>query len=163
MAVEQIATSNEQEEAPKKADLKKTEVSNNIDYNLDKIDEEKFQEFKKMTDYIEKNGWEYGEEYNNIMEKSIKPFEKQIKDILNKSNVIKENKDLDKKSDEEIAREADERMKNQPEELKQQRELIKKINWNGSSEEIQKLNEIVNNNMVDVQNFYEKIINKKAD
>jgi hypothetical protein len=54
-------------------------------------------------------------------------------------------------------------MKNQPEELKQQRELIKKINWNGSSEEIQKLNEIVNNNMVDVQNFYEKIINKKAD
>jgi hypothetical protein len=56
MAVEQIATSNEQEEAPKKADLKKTEVSNNIDYNLDKIDEEKFQEFKKMTDYIEKNG-----------------------------------------------------------------------------------------------------------
>ena len=166
MVVEQIARSNEQEEAPKKANIKKTEVSNNVDYSLDKVDEQKFNEYKKMTDYIKENGWEYWKEYNDIMEKAIKPFEKQIKDILNKSDINKtniENKDLESMSDEEVAREAEKRLEPQPEELNWQKEIIKKINGNGSSEEIQKLNEIVNNNMADVQNFYEKIINKKAD
>ena len=165
MVVEQIATSNNgQKEAPKNVvNSKETDVSNKIDYKLNKIDEEKFKEFKKMADYIEKNGWEYREEYKKIMDERIKPFEKQLQDILNKSNENVTEENLDKKSDEEIAKEADKRMKNQPEEFKQQTELIKKINWNGSPEEIQKLNEIVNNNMTDVQNFYEKIINKKAD
>ena len=74
----------------------------------------------------------------------------------------KVNKSLDSMSDEEVANEADEIMKNQPEELKSQQELIKKINWNGSPEEIQKLNEIVNDSMGEVQSFYDKI-NKKAD
>jgi len=155
----QIAESDREEVHSENTTPKKTEVSNNIDYDLDTIDEEKFQEFKKMTDYIKKNGWEYGDEYNHIMEKSIKPFERQIKDILNKSNVTTESKDLDSKSDEEIAREADEIIKNQPEELNQQKELIKKINWNGSPEEIQKLNEIVNDGMGEVQSFYDKIKN----
>ena len=57
MAIEQIATSNnEQHEAPKNANLTKTEVSNNVDYSLDKVDEQKFNEYKKMTDYIKENG-----------------------------------------------------------------------------------------------------------
>ena len=57
MAFEQIATSNNEEnEAPKTSDLTKKEESNKIDYNLDKVDEQKFQEYKKMTDYIKENG-----------------------------------------------------------------------------------------------------------
>lgn len=161
MAFEQIATSNNEEnEAPKTSDLTKKEESNKIDYNLDKVDEQKFQEYKKMTDYIKENGWEYWDEYNNIMEKAIEPFEKQIQDILNKSNVNKisvENKDLPSMSDEALNQEAEKRLEPQPEELKWQKEIIKKINWNGSSEEIQRLNEIINNNMSDVQNFWKKI------
>ena len=161
MAFEQIATSNNEEnEAPKTSDLTKKEESNKIDYNLDKVDEQKFQEYKKMTDYIKENGWEYWDEYNNIMEKAIEPFEKQIQDILNKSNVNKisvENKDLSSMSDEALNQEAEKRLEPQPEELKWQKEIIKKINWNGSSEEIQRLNEIINNNMSDVQNFWKKI------
>ena len=152
--LEQIATSNEVNEAPKNVGVEKTEVSNNVDYNLDKIDEQKFQEFKEMTDYIKENGWEYGDEYNKIINDVIKPFEDQIQNILYKNKM---NKSLDSMSDEEIANEADEIMRNQPEELRSQQELIKKINWNGSPEEIQKLNEIVNDSMAEVQSFYDKI------
>ena len=154
-ALEQIATSNTQDEAPKDVAVEKTEVSDNIDYNLDQVDEQKFQEFKEMTDYIKENGWEYGDEYNKIVNDVISPFESQIQNILDKNN-----KSLDSMSDEEIAKKADEIMKNQPKELKSQQELIKKINWNGSSEEIQKLNEIVNDSMAEVKSFYDKIINK---
>ena len=143
MAFEQIATSNNEEnEATKTSDLTKKEESNKIDYNLDKVDEQKFQEYKKMTDYIKENGWEYWDEYNNIMEKAIEPFEKQIQDILNKSNVNKisvENKDLSSMSDEALNQEAEKRLEPQPEELKWQKEIIK------------------NNNMSDVQNFWKKI------
>lgn len=155
---EQITTSNESKnETPKNVVVEKTEVSNNIDYNLDQVDEQRFQEFKEMTDYIKENGWEYGDEYNKILKDVIKPFEDQIQNILDKNNKSKINKSLDSMSDEEIANEANERMKNQPEELKSQQELIKKINWNGSPEEIQKLNEIVNDSMAEVQSFYDKI------
>ena len=167
MPVEKIVTSNEQKDIPEEEYLKKTEVSNNVDYNLDKIDEEKFQEFTKMVDYIKENGWEYGEEYKRIMNDKIKPFEEQIKDILDRNNESWENNNLDSMSDEEIADEADERMKNQPEKLRSQQELIKKINWNWSPEEIQKLNEIINENMADLKSFYDKITSnayiKKAD
>ena len=160
--LEQVATSNKSNEAPKNVVVEKTEVSNNVDYNLDKVDEQKFLEFKEMTDYIRKNGWEYGDEYNKIIDNVITPFEDQLKNILSKNYKDKINKSLDSMSDEEVANEADEIMKNQPEELKGQQELIKKINWNGSPEEIQKLNEIVNDSMGEVQSFYDKI-NKKAD
>ena len=155
--VERIATSNnEQYEVTKDVKLTKTEVSNNVDYSLDTIDEQKFQEFKKMIDYIKENGGEYKNEYEDIMNKVIKPFEEKIKSILDKN---KETKDLDSLSDEELNNIADERMKNQPEELMKQQELIRKINNNGSPEEVQQLNEMVNENMVDVQNFYNKIMN----
>lgn len=154
MPIEQIATSNnEQQEAPKNEKLTKVETSNNIDYNLDSINEEKFQQFKNMTDYIKEKGWEYEKEYKNIMNNIIKPFEENLNKILDK------NKDINSMSDKELADEAEAKMNNQPQELRKQQELIKKINGNWSQEEVQKLNEIVNNNMADVQNFYNKIMN----
>ena len=131
-----------------------------IDYSLDKVDEQKFQDYKKMTDYIKEKGWDFWDEYNNIMEKAIKPFEKLYKDILNKGNVNKinvENKDLSSMSNEALNQEAEKILEPQPEELDWQKEIIKKINWNGSPEEIQKLNEIISNNMADVQNYWKKI------
>ena len=131
-----------------------------IDYSLDKVDEQKFQDYKKMTDYIKEKGWDFWDEYNNIMEKAIKPFEKLYKDILNKGNVNKinvENKDLSSMSNEALNQEAEKILEPQPEELDWQKEIIKKINWNGSPEEIQKLNEIISNNMTDVQNYWKKI------
>ncbi len=153
MPIEQIATSNnEQQEAPKNEKLTKVETSNKIDYNLDSINEEKFQQFKEMTDYIKENGWEYEKEYQNIMNNVIKPLEENLNKILDK------NKDINSMSDKELADAAEEKMNNQPKKLREQQELIKKINGNWSQEEVQKLNEIVNNNMADVQDFYNKIM-----
>ena len=167
MAMQEIAESNraqqEVSEAPKGKTLEKAEESNKIDYNLDKVDEKKLQEYIDMTDYIRENGWkykEYNDEFNQIMEEKIKPFEKQIKDILEKSDgkrSKKEKVDRDSMSDEEIAKNADERLEHQPEELKKQQEIIARINDNWSPEEINKLNEIVAESMAEVQTFAKKI------
>jgi rRNA maturation endonuclease Nob1 len=155
--LETIATSNNgQYEAPKNVKPEKTEVSDKVDYNLDGIDEQKFQEFKKMTDYIKENGGEYKDEYEDIMNRVIKPFEEKIQSILNRN---KETGDLDSLSDEEVNRIANEVMERQPEEFTKQQELIRKINSNGSSEEIHRLNEMVNENKADVQKLYDKIKN----
>lgn len=162
--IEKIATSNNEEyEAPKNEKLTKTEVSDKVDYSLDKVNEEKFNEFKKMADYIKENGKEYGDEYKNIVDKAITPFEEKISKILNKEKLKKNNIDVNSMSDEELQNEADKRLELQPEELDWQREILKKINNNWSSEEIQELNEIVNNNMADVQNFYDKIVGWKSN
>ena len=82
------------------------------------------------------------------------------KGSINKVN--KESKDLDSLSDQEIAKEAEERMKNQPEKLRKQQELIEKINnsWDGRA--INKLNEIMTESMSDLQSFWEKISGENA-
>jgi hypothetical protein len=64
------------------------------------------------------------------MEERIKPFEKQLQDILNKSKKPTENKDYSSQTDEEIAEEADEIINKQPEELDKQQALIAEINNN---------------------------------
>lgn len=154
MALEKIATSNNEQQEAFRKPTTKTEVSNSIDYNLKEINEEKFNKFKEMTDYIKENGGEYWDEYRDIVNRIITPFEEKFQSIINK-----ETKDLDSLSDEELNNIANERMKKHPEELMKQKEVIRKINNNGSPEEIQQLNEMVNENMVDVQNFYSKIMN----
>lgn len=159
MTLEQIATSNNEEyEAPKNEKLTKKEVSDKVDYNLDKVDEKKFKKFKKMADYIKENGKEFWDEYRNIVNNAITPFEEKISKILNKEKFLKKNNiDVSSASDEQLQEEADKRAGLQPEELNWQREILKEIINNWSEQEIQQLNEIVNNNMADVQSFYDKI------
>ena len=77
--VETIVRSNEQTEAHKNAKFTKIEVSNNVDYSLDTIDEQKFQEFKKMTDYIKEKGREYEGEYDDIMNRVSSHLKKKFK------------------------------------------------------------------------------------
>ena len=156
MALERIATSNNEEnEAPKNAQLK--EVKDSIDYEKNNVDVAKLQEFKKMTDDIQKYGWEYAREYDDIMKKAISPFEKKIREILDKNEKAK---DINSMSNEELNNLANERMEGQPKELEWQQKLLKRITESGSSEDVQQLNEIVNNNMADVQAFRNRI---KAD
>ena len=156
MALERIATSNNEEnEAPKNAQLK--EVKDSIDYEKNNVDVAKLQEFKKMTDDIQKYGWEYAKEYDDIMKKAISPFEKKIREILDKNE---KSKDINSMSNEELNNLANERMEGQPKELEWQQKLLKRITESGSSEDVQQLNEIVNNNMADVQAFRNRI---KAD
>ena len=158
--LEQVAPVTSDKKTETKEPIKKIESwvsSDAVDYNLDKVNEQKFQEFKKMTDYIKEKGWKYEEEYHNIVNKIITPFGEQIQKILNK-NITK---NVDSMSDIEIAKEADKIMKNQPKEVNGQQELIKKINWNWSPKEISKLNEFVTENMTDVRSFYKKITEDK--
>lgn len=159
--VESIGVSNAVEANQKDIKWEMVWESNNIDLNLNKVDEKKFLEFKKMADYIKENGWEYEEEYKKIMEERIKPFEKQLQDILSKNNKSKESKDYSSQTDEEIAEEADEIINKQPEELRKQQALIAEINNNWTSEEINKLNEIMTEGMAEVQSFWDKINNKE--
>ena len=162
---EEIAQSNQQEKEVTEGinNAEKTEVSNQIDYDLDKVNKEKLQDFKDMAEYIKENGEEYKEyqeEFSQIMKDKIGPFEKQLNDLLYKSNpngTQKENVDWDSVSDEDLNNDADIRLEHQPEELDGQKEIIAKIYENWSPEEIEKLYDIVNENMVDVQNFAAKI------
>ena len=156
MALEKIATSNnEQNEAPKNAQLEKVEDS--IDYEKNNVDVAKLQEFKKMTDDIKKYGWEYKKEYRNIMRNIIKPFERKFKKIIDEN---KESRDFNSMSDEELDNAANARMEGQPKKLEWQQELFKKITNGGLTDEVQQLYEIVNNNMVDVQSFWQKVTSK---
>lgn len=154
--LEKIATSNnEQFEASQSTELK--QPKNAIDYSKNEVDEAKFNDFKKMVDDIKNYGGEYGkEEYDDIMKNVIKPFEDKIQEILYKN---KETKDLSSMSDEELEAAANERMELQPDELEWQKGLFQKITESGSSEEVEQLYEMVNNNMADVQAFWEEHIN----
>ncbi len=160
MAVEAVGVSNNVDTNLSITKWEKIVDSNEVDVTLDKVDEKKFLEFKKMVDYIKENGWEYEEEYKKIMEDWIKPFEKQYQDILNKSKKPTENKDYSERTDKELENKAEEIRNRQPEEFDKQQALIAEINNNWTSEEINKLNEIMTEGMAEVQSFWDKI-NKK--
>ena len=70
-------------DTPNETDTPNKEES--LDKSLNKVDEEKFQEYVEMIDYIRENGWEYEEEYEGIVNNAIKPLEDQINKILNKN------------------------------------------------------------------------------
>ena len=150
-----IATSNnEQYEASQETEL--TKLKNTIDYSKNEINEAKFNDFKKMVDDIKNYWWEYKKQYDDIMDSVIRPFEDKIQKILYKN---KETKNVNAMSDEELNNEANGRMELQPSELEWQQELFQKITESGSSEEVEKLYEMVNNNMADVKTFWNEYIN----
>lgn len=156
--LEKIATANnEQYEASKKTEL--TKLQDTIDYSKNEINEEKFNDFKKMVDDIKNFWWEYKKQYDDIMDKVIKPFEDKIQRILYKN---RETKNVNAMSNEELNNEANERMELQPSELEWQQKLFQKITESGSSEEVEKLYEMVNNNMADVKTFWDEYINNSS-
>jgi len=152
-SLDKISASNN-EEAEISQSTEHTELK--IDTTKSEVDEEMFNNFKKMVDDIKDHGWVYEKQYNDIMNRIVKPFEEKIKIILDKN---RETKDISSMSDEELNNVANERMELQPDELEWQKELFKKITESGSSEEIEQLYEMVNNNMADIQSFWDEYIN----
>ena len=136
-----------------------------LDKSLNKVDEEKFQEYVEMIDYIRENGWEYEEEYEGIVNNAIKPLEDQINKILNKNmaNRNLETRNLVFMPNKEMEWVVAEILNGQPDGVNNFKDVIKAINENWSPDEILALNNIVNENMNDVQNFYTKIINKNSN
>ena len=136
-----------------------------LDKSLNKVDEEKFQEYVEMIDYIRENGWEYEEEYEGIVNNAIKPLEDQINKILNKNmtNRNLETRNLVFMPNKEMEWVVAEILNGQPDGVNNFKDVIKAINENWSPDEILALNNIINENMNDVQNFYTKIINKNSN
>lgn len=155
--LEKIATSNNEENEISQS-TERTELK--IDTTKNKVDEATFNNFQKMVNDIKNYGWEYKKEYDDIMDRVIKPFEERIQMILEKN---KEAKDLSSMSDKELEDVANGRMELQPDELEWQQELFKKITESGSSEEVEQLYEMVNNNMADVQAFWNQYIGPKTE
>ena len=150
-------------DTPNETDTPNKEES--LDKSLNKVDEEKFQEYVEMIDYIRENGWEYEEEYEGIVNNAIKPLEDQINKILNKNmaNRNLETRNLVFMPNKEMEWVVAEILNGQPDGVNNFKDVIKAINENWSPDEILALNNIVNENMNDVQNFYTKIINKNSN
>ena len=130
----------------------------NIDSSLNQVNEQTLREFARKMKYIHENGWnEEKQPIDNIWAK----YESIIKKIFEEDENVMW--DINTMSDKEVENAADRAMEDQPNKINEQKKVYMMAIWNASPEDIQKLNEFVNENMADVQNYYNKIINNSKN